>query len=231
MVWGRIGSRYNELGGPSSPLGYPVTNELATPDGSGRFVHFEKGSIYWTPEGGAHEVTGDIMNAWGKAGFETGPLGYPVANHRDIPGGVAQDFQGGTIVKIGGEEPRIVRGEIGRVYKELGGAESDLGLPVDGDEVKLARGAFQRFEHGAIYWTPETGAQPVRSNDITDHWGSTGYENGPFGYPVGPLQPVKAGGLEQQFEGGWIRQLNGKIVEERNKPEAPAPAADNGDDK
>ena len=71
----------------------------------------------------------------------------------------------------------------------------------------------------------------MRSNDITDHWGSTGYENGPFGYPVGPLQPVKAGGLEQQFEGGWIRQLNGKIVEERNKPEAPAPAADNGDDK
>lgn len=231
VVWGRIGSRYNELGGPSSPLGYPVTNELATPDGSGRFVHFEKGSIYWTPEGGAHEVTGDIMNVWGKAGFETGPLGYPVANHRDIPGGVAQDFQGGTIVKIGGEEPRIVRGEIGRVYKELGGAESDLGLPVDGDEVKLTRGAFQRFEHGAIYWTPETGAQPVRSNDITDHWGSTGYENGPFGYPVGPLQPVKAGGLEQQFEGGWIRQLNGKIVEERNKPEAPAPAADNSDDK
>lgn len=229
VVWGRIESRYRELGGPSSPLGYPLTNELATPDGKGRFVHFQQGSIYWTADGGAHEVLGDIMNAWGKSGFEVGPLGYPTASRHDIPGGVAQDFQGGTVVKIGGEEPRIVRGEIGRVYQKLGGAQSDLGLPIDGDELKLPRGAFQRFEHGAIYWTPETGAQPVMGSDIADHWGSTGWENGPFGFPVGPLQPVPAGGLEQRFEGGWIRQLNGKIVEERAQaaaaPAAPASAA------
>lgn len=226
VVWGRIGSRYNELGGAKSNLGYPLTSELATPDGKGRFVHFEKGSIYWTPEGGAHEVMGDMMNAWGNSGFEAGPLGYPKGNRRDIPGGIAQDFEGGTLVKVGEEAPRIVRGEIGKKYQELGGAGSDLGLPVDGDEQKLIRGAFQRFEHGAIYWTPETGAQPVASSDIADHWGKTGYENGPFGYPVGPLQPVKAGGLEQQFEGGWIRQLNGKIVEKREERPAPAPVAE-----
>ena len=53
LVWGRIGSRFNELGGPTGALGYPVTSELATPDGEGRFVHFQNGSIYWTPKGGA----------------------------------------------------------------------------------------------------------------------------------------------------------------------------------
>lgn len=216
VVWGRIGNRYRELGAAKSPLGFPTTSEMITPDGIGRYVNFQRGSIYWTPERGAIEVLGDMMNAWGAMGWETGKLGYPVANRRDIPGGAAQEFVGGYIVKIGDSEPRVIVGDIAKKYRELGGLESDLGLPIEGGEIPLERGALQRFEHGSIYWTPETGAQPTPASDIFDHWGSTGYENGPFGYPVGPLQPVKAGGLEQQFEGGWIRQLNGKIVEDRN---------------
>ena len=38
FVWGRIGARYHEVGGPQSPLGYPKTSEMATPDGNGRYV-------------------------------------------------------------------------------------------------------------------------------------------------------------------------------------------------
>ncbi len=215
VVWGRIGSRYAEMGGPASPLGYPVTNEMATPDGVGRFNHFEHGSIYWTPETGAQVVLGDMMNAWGASGWELGPLGYPVESRREVPGGVAQNFQHGTLLKLDDGEARIVRGAIGDKYRELGAENSDLGLPTS-NEIPLRGGAFQSFEHGNIYWSEETGAQPTPYGDIFDHWGSTGWENGDFGYPVGPLQPVRAGGLEQQFQGGWIRQLNGKIVEERN---------------
>ena len=48
---------------------------------------------------------------------------------------------------------------------------------------------------------------------IMDHWGTTGWETGPFGYPVGPQKQIPAGGLEQEFQGGWIRQINGKIEE------------------
>ena len=43
-------------------LHYPVTDETGTPDGVGRFNHFEGGSIYWTPGTGAKEVHGAIRD-------------------------------------------------------------------------------------------------------------------------------------------------------------------------
>ncbi|OFU53880.1 alpha/beta hydrolase-fold protein [Corynebacterium sp. HMSC11E11] len=212
FVWGRIGARYHEVGGPSSPLGYPTTSEMSTPDGDGRFVHFEHGSIYWTQETGAHLVMGDFMNLWGDEGWEKGRLGYPTSDRRDIPGGVVQDFQGGQIVKSANGAPQIVLGAIGAAYRAGGGPEGAMGFPVSG-EMDLGDGKFQRFEHGAIYWSPESGAHGVPAGDISDHWGSTGWENGPFGYPVGPQKQIPAGGLEQEFQGGWIRQINGNIEE------------------
>jgi hypothetical protein len=58
-------------------LGFPLTDELGTPDGIGRFNHFEGGSIYWTPATGAHIVLGMIREAWKAQGWETGRLRYP----------------------------------------------------------------------------------------------------------------------------------------------------------
>ena len=46
--------------GLSDQLGYPTTNEQTTTDGIGRYNHFQKGSIYWSPTTGAHEVFGLI---------------------------------------------------------------------------------------------------------------------------------------------------------------------------
>lgn len=215
FVWGRIGARYQEVGGPESPLGYPLTSEMATPDGVGRFVHFENGSIYWTPDTGAQLVMGDFMNTWAGEDWEKGRLGYPTSDRREVPGGVVQDFQGGQIARAAAGEPQVVLGAIGSAYRAAGGPEGTLGFPVSG-EIDIRGGKFQRFEHGNIYWSPKTGAHAVPEGDIMDHWGETGWENGPFGYPVGPQKQIPAGGLEQQFEGGWIRQLNGKIEEARS---------------
>jgi uncharacterized protein with LGFP repeats len=53
-VIGAIRDKWLALGGPSSFLGQPLTDELGTPDGVGRFNHFQGGSIYWTPTIGAH---------------------------------------------------------------------------------------------------------------------------------------------------------------------------------
>ena len=214
FVWGRIGARYHEAGGPQSPLGYPKTSEMATPDGNGRYVHFEHGSIYWTHETGAYLVMGDFMNLWGNEGWEKGRLGYPTSDRRDIPGGVVQDFQGGQIVKPAAGAPQIVLGAIGAAYRAGGGPEGSLGFATTG-ELDIQGGKFQRFEHGSIYWSPESGAHAVPDGAIMDHWGTTGWETGPFGYPVGPQKQIPAGGLEQEFQGGWIRQINGKIEEAR----------------
>jgi hypothetical protein len=56
LVYGGIGRRYTELGGPTSWLGFPVTDELDLGDGSGRVSVFEHGQIYWWRDTGPIEM-------------------------------------------------------------------------------------------------------------------------------------------------------------------------------
>ncbi len=58
-VQGAIREQWKAAGWERSELGYPLTDELPTQDGTGRYNHFQGGSIYWTEATGAHEVTGD----------------------------------------------------------------------------------------------------------------------------------------------------------------------------
>ena len=97
-VHGAIRDAWAALGWERGPLGYPLSNETKTPDGIGRFSVFQRGSIYWPPQTGAHEVRGRIREAWAETGWETGPLGYPVSDEYDVPGGRRSDFQRGHIV-------------------------------------------------------------------------------------------------------------------------------------
>lgn len=88
-VHGAIRAKYFELGAEASILGYPTTDETATPDRIGRFNHFQRGSIYWTPSTWAHEVHGLIRNFWAQHGWERNPdLGYPITDelvpHRGV---------------------------------------------------------------------------------------------------------------------------------------------------
>jgi hypothetical protein len=88
-VHGAIRAKYLELGAEASFLGYPTTDETATPDGAGRFNHFQAGSIYWTARTWAHEVHGLIRQFWAQHGWERNPqLGYPISDelipHRGV---------------------------------------------------------------------------------------------------------------------------------------------------
>jgi len=97
-VHGAIRVEWAATGWETGPTGYPVTDEMTTPDGVGRFNHFSKdGSIYWTAATGAHEVHGAIRTAWAAAGWETGRVGYPVTAEYAVPDGRASDFQHGRI--------------------------------------------------------------------------------------------------------------------------------------
>ena len=55
------------------------------------------GSIYWTPQLGAHEVHGRIRDAWAAAGWEAGPLGYPISDEYADGDGRRSDFEHGYI--------------------------------------------------------------------------------------------------------------------------------------
>ena len=99
-VYGAIRGRWVELRFEQGPLGYPITGELPTSDGRGRYNDFAGtggGSIYWTPQTGAHEVYGAIHDRWSELGRETSALGYPVSGEYEVEGGRRSDFENGYI--------------------------------------------------------------------------------------------------------------------------------------
>lgn len=97
-VYGDILKRYLAYGGPEGGLGYPITDETGCPDGIGRYNHFERGSIYWSPTTGAHIVYGAIRDRWAAMGWEKSYLGYPLSDEQPFDeGGRATQFQGGQI--------------------------------------------------------------------------------------------------------------------------------------
>lgn len=97
-VHGDIRAKWASLGWETSLLGYPVTDETSTPDGVGRYSHFQRGSIYWTPGTGAWEVHGDIRAKWAELGWEKSSLGYPISDEIAMDNGTRHsNFQNGTI--------------------------------------------------------------------------------------------------------------------------------------
>jgi len=100
-VHGAIRDKWKSLGWEGSFLGYPITDESGTPDQRGRYNHFEHGSIYWTPQTGAHEVHGLIRDKWQSLGWETSFLGYPTSDEQADTSGPANGrvsyFEHGSI--------------------------------------------------------------------------------------------------------------------------------------
>lgn len=159
-VYGAIGEKYAALGGASGLLGAALTDETATPDGIGRYNHFQNGSIYWTQKTGAFEVHGAIRDKWAAMGWERSFLGYPITDETGAPDGKGRfnHFQHGSIYwspKTGAHE---VHGSIRDHWASLGWERSALGYPVSDETDRSGGGRSSRFQGGAIHWTPERGA-------------------------------------------------------------------------
>jgi L,D-peptidoglycan transpeptidase YkuD (ErfK/YbiS/YcfS/YnhG family) len=107
-VWGAILTRWKALGWERSFLGFPTTNELTTPNGAGRFNHFQGGSVYWSAATGAQPVGGAIRDRWAAMGWENSALGFPKTGEFAIAGGRAQDFQYGSIRWFPGTGTQVV---------------------------------------------------------------------------------------------------------------------------
>ncbi|MEV0293510.1 trehalose corynomycolyl transferase [Nocardia sp. NPDC050710] len=95
-VYGLIGDKYASMNGPVSPLRWPVSGELATPNGVGKFNRFQTGNIYHSPAG-THAVYGAIFTEWARQGHENGRLGFPISDEYDTLSGRRVDFERGWI--------------------------------------------------------------------------------------------------------------------------------------
>jgi len=126
---GAIYGKWAQMGGDASPLGAPQTPE--TPgSGASRYVTFDKGALYWSPDSGAEPVTGAIYEAWGMLGFERGALGLPTSGEIQEPQWIVQNFQHGTL--------NFDR-EHGTVTRVIDGVELQIPLDPGAAPVQLER--------------------------------------------------------------------------------------------
>ena len=170
-VGGDIGTKWFALGDVLGLLGYPVTDELTLPDGTGRYNHFQKGSIYWTPSTGAHEIHGDIYPKWVSLGAEQG-LGYPVTDETATPDNIGRynHFQkAASIYWTPSTGAHAVVGAIREKWASLSYERGFLGYPLT-DEFPAGAlgGRASDFQGGSIYWSPATGARE-HAGALPDH--------------------------------------------------------------
>jgi hypothetical protein len=101
VVYGALYTKWAELGWETGSLGYPVDDSRVAPDGVGFFSYFKGGAIYWSPETGAHEVRGAILQRWRELGAERSSLGYPISDEGPVAdggaGGRVSFFEGGPL--------------------------------------------------------------------------------------------------------------------------------------
>jgi len=164
-VRGAIRDRWAGLGWERSALGYPRTDELPTPDGRGRFNHFQVGSVYWTAATGAREVRGAILDRWASLGWERSALGYPVTDELPtvVGGGRFNHFQHGSVYWSPATGAQEVRGAIRNQWGTLGWEAGRLGFPTSG-EFDVPGGRRTNFQGGAVVWDARTGATRVLWN-------------------------------------------------------------------
>lgn len=154
-VAGQIRDKFAALGNESGALGYPVTRELATPANTGRFNHFQHGSIYWSVGTGAHRISGPIRDKWAELGWESGPLGFPLTDIAQAGKGDGQFsmFPTGAIYWSSATGAHAVWGSIQADWIRAGAETGRYGYPTS-DEYDYQGGKAQDFQGGRITWKP-----------------------------------------------------------------------------
>jgi len=147
-------------------IGQPVDTgagsaEMATSDNRGRCRDYQHGSIYWTPQTGAHEVHGDIRLHWVR---HQRLLGYPTTDESGCPDGVGRynHFEHGSIYWTPRTGAHEIHGQIRDLWASMGRENSFLGYPVT-DEIGTGNSRSSRFQHGHISWNPTEGPKAHRS--------------------------------------------------------------------
>lgn len=152
----------------------------------------------------AMPVAGRIGQRYMELGGPGGPLGQPTGPEVPTPEGAWVPFEHGVILWTPATDAHENRGAIRERYADYGYERGILGYPTTDEIATRSGGRFQHFQHGSIYWHPDTGAHAIYGS-IFDKWAALGYENGPLGYPVSDeFDGAKPGGRVQRFQGGVV---------------------------
>ena len=183
-------------------LGVPQQAEQNVAGGA--YQRFEHGTVYWSSATGAHGVhNGMTLRKYEKLGGPSGELGFPTSEERNLRGGWSQSFEHGWQIHAhsGLSEAYSTHGGIQSYWSAQGWENGWLGYPVS-EEIKTAGGAYQRFEHGTVYWSSATGAHGVHNGMTLRKYEKLGGPSGELGFPTSEERNLR-GGWSQSFEHGW----------------------------
>ncbi|WP_043402527.1 N-acetylmuramoyl-L-alanine amidase [Mycolicibacterium llatzerense] len=167
-----------------NPLGSVVLTS-----GGGTFTHFPAGATPTLPTIFTHRDVGNTDCPGNAAYAAMGELRDIAASVTAPPGALsAMDMLRG--------------GAIFDKWQAMGGAASPLGVATSPEAAADGHTRYATFDHGAMYWSPATGAQPL-TGALYDAWGALGFERGALGLPTSGEIPEPQW-IVQNFQHGTL---------------------------
>ncbi|MEE6167355.1 MULTISPECIES: N-acetylmuramoyl-L-alanine amidase [unclassified Mycolicibacterium] len=202
-------------------LGWRLGLDHVDPKGSvvltsagGSFTHFPLGATPTLPTIFTHRDVGNTECPGNAAYAQMDRLRDIAARFNQPPGpaDLAEQMRGGAIYAR---------------WESLGASGGLLGNPTSPETAAEGSARYATFERGAIYWSPESGAQPV-TGAIYEAWGSLGFERGILGLPTSgeipePLwigQNFQHGTLNFDREKGTVTRVVDGVPQELPPPPA-----------
>lgn len=164
-----INLAWRTSGGLGGPLGARQGGQ--TPVGAdGAAQGYAGGKIFFSPQTGAHAVTGAILSKYESLGGPTGDLGYPVGAEVDggVPNSRVNSFSAPdkpVIFWTPDTGAVVVRGAINAAWAKLGGATGPLGVPTEPQSVK-GDTVTQTFTGGELSWNDATKQFSSKPGDL-----------------------------------------------------------------
>jgi uncharacterized protein with LGFP repeats len=155
-------------------LGWRLSLDRVNPLGTvrlrsagGMHTTYPAGAAPVLPEIFAHRDVGNT-ECPGAAGYAALDRIRTLAAGFNAPPDVMESLHGGAILAR---------------WESDGGRRGPLGMPTSPEAAGLGSTRYATFERGAMYWSPQTGAQPL-TGAIYQAWASLGYERGALGLPT-----------------------------------------------
>ena len=219
-----INRAYDASGGVAGPMG--PSDGGVYPVGGGFGQNFAGGKILFTPDTGAHPMTGAILQKYDSlGGAADGDLGFPTIDEGSgkAPGSRNTTFSAAdnpVIFWTPDTGAHVVRGAINAAWDKLGGSAGVLGVPTE-DEVFRGDLVSQKFTGGELTWNrsskefttvpPDLAGQLAGLTVPDDATSAINAARRAAGGPLGPLgakqgQQYSIGpdGAGQDFTGGKI---------------------------
>ena len=166
----------------------PRGTVVLTSDGSS-FSHFPRGATPTLPSIFTHRDVGNT-DCPGNAAYAVMDQIRDIAarfNEPPVPPTLTELLRGGAILAR---------------WEATGGPNSPLGAPKSLEAAGEGSARYATFEKGAVYWSPESGAEPL-TGAIYEAWAALGYERGALGLPTsGEIQEPQW--IVQNFQHGTL---------------------------